>query len=380
MGTLRQLILPALIMLAVQTLKAEPLLEQNDVFVAGNDGVFQYRIPALVTSTKGTLIAACDARKDRGGDPPNNIDHVCRRSFDGGRTWRPLQVVADFPGTEAAGDPCLLVDRQTGTVWVFYAWCPEGIGTVASQPGLSGRTLRVYAMTSDDDGATWSKPRDLNPMVKDPDWNAMWCSPGRGFQTREGRLLVPSSSLRDGVSCSQMFASDDHGKTWKTLTASGHNTNEHMAVELADGRLMANLRSRHGQGCRAVSTSSDGGRTWSELVHVPDLVEPVCQAGFIRYTARRDGYAKDRLLFSNPASPRREKMTVRLSYDEGKTWPVSKVIHAGPAAYSCLTVLADGTIGLLYERGEKSAYEKITFARFNLEWLTDGKDKLEKQE
>jgi len=380
MGTLRQLILAALIMLAVQTLKAEPLLEQNDVFVTGHDGVFQYRIPALVTSTKGTLIAACDARKDRGGDPPNNIDHVCRRSFDGGRTWRPLQVVADFPGTEAAGDPCLLVDRQTGGVWVFYAWCPEGIGTKASQPGLSGRTLRIYAMTSDDDGATWSKPRDLNPMVKDPDWNAMWCSPGRGFQTREGRLLVPSSSLRDGVNCSQMFASDDHGKTWKTLTASGHNTNEHMAVELADGRLMANMRSRHGQGCRAVSTSSDGGRTWSELVHVPDLVEPVCQAGLIRYTTRRDGYAKDRLLFSNPAGRRREKMTVRLSYDEGKTWPVSKVIHAGPAAYSCPTVLADGMIGLLYERGEKSAYEKITFARFNLEWLTDGKDRLEKQE
>ncbi len=377
MGTLRQMILPALIVLAAQTIHAEPPLEQNDVFVAGRDGVFQYRIPALVTSNEGTLIAACDARKDRGGDPPNNIDHVCKRSLDGGRTWKPLQVVADFPGAEAAGDPCLLVDRQTGTVWVFYAWCPEGIGTKASQPGLSGSTLRVYAMTSDDDGVTWSKPRDLNPMVKDPDWNAMWCSPGRGFQTREGRLLVPSSSLRDGASYSQMFASDDHGQTWKTLTASGDKTNEHMAVELADGRLMANMRSRHGQGCRAVSTSSDGGRTWSELVHDPDLVEPVCQGSFIRYTSRQDGYAKDRLLFSNPASRKREKMTVRLSYDEGKTWPVSKVIHAGPAAYSCLTVLADGTIGLLYERGEKSAYEKITFARFDLEWLTDGKDKLE---
>ena len=117
-------------------------------------------------------------------------------------------------------------------------------------------------MASDDDGATWSKPRDLNPMVKDPTWSAMWCSPGRGLQTRDGRLLVPSSSLRNGVSHSQMFASNDHGKTWKTLTASGPNTNEHMVVELADGRLMANMRSRHGKACRAVATSSDGGQTW----------------------------------------------------------------------------------------------------------------------
>ncbi len=358
---------------------AEPLLEQTEVFVAGRDGVFQYRIPALVTSTGGTLIAACDGRKDRAGDPPNNIDHVCKRSFDGGRTWGKLQVVADFPGTEAAGDPCLLVDRKTAAVWVFYAWCPEGIGSRASQPGLTGRTMHVYAMRSDDDGATWSKPRDLNPMVKDPKWSAMWCSPGCGMQTRDGRLLVPSSSIRESGYYSQMFASDDHGKTWKTLAPSGRTTNEHMAVELTDGRLLANMRSNHKQGCRAVATSGDGGRTWSELAHDPKLPEPVCQASFLRYTDRRDGYARDRLLFANPASGRREKMTVRLSYDEGRTWPVSKLIHAGPAAYSCLTVMPDGTIGLLYERGDKSAYEKISFARFNLEWLSDGKDRLEKQ-
>ena len=232
MNTMTRIVLLGWLLFAVGTLQAEPLFEQTEVFVAGRDGVHQYRIPALVTSNRGTLIAACDARKDRTGDPPNNIDHVCKRSFDSGRTWGPLQVVADFPGTEAAGDPCLLVDRRTGVVWVFYAWCPEGIGTRTSQPGLSGRTMHVYAMSSHDDGATWSKPRDLNPMVKDPAWSAMWCSPGRGLQTRGGRLLVPSSSLRNGVSHSQLFASDDHGKTWKTLTASGQNTNEQMVVEL----------------------------------------------------------------------------------------------------------------------------------------------------
>jgi sialidase-1 len=202
----------------------------------------------------------------------------------------------------------------------------------------------------------------------------MWCSPGRGLQTRAGRLLVPSSSIRGGLSHSQLFASDDHGKTWKTLTASGQNTNEHMVVELANGRLLANMRSRHGKGCRATAASGDGGQTWSDLKHDTKLPGPVCQASFIRYSAPQAADHKTCLLFSNPASDKRENMTVRLSYDEGSTWPISKVIHAGPAAYSCLTVLADGTIGLLYERGDKSPYETITFSRFNLEWLTDGKD------
>ena len=117
---------------------------------------------------------------------------------------------------------------------------------------------------------------------------------------------------------------------------------------------MMNMRSNRGKGRRAVTTSSDGGKTWSPLIDDPTLVEPVCQASFIRYTDRRDGHAKNRLLFSNPASSQsRENMTVRLSCDEGKTWPVSKVIHSGPASYSCLTILRDGTIGLFYERGEK---------------------------
>lgn len=359
---------------AVGGSQAKPLFEQSEVFVAGQDGVLEYRIPALVTSTRGTLIAACDARRDRSGDPPNNIDSVIKRSTDGGRTWGALQVVADFPGTEAAADPCLLTDRVTGTVWLFFGWCPEGIGTRASRPGLAGRTIQVTAMSSDDDGVTWTPPRDLNAMVKNPEWSAMWCSPGAGLQTRDGRLLVPSTSLRNGTPHSQAFCSSDHGNTWRTLAASGANTNEHMLVELADGSLLANMRSNHGQGCRAYAVSADDGQTWSELQHHPALVEPVCQGSLIRYSARSDGHERDRLLFANPASRKRENMTVRLSYDEGKTWPVAKVVHAGPTAYSCLTALPDGTVGLLYERGNRGPYETITFVRFDLGWLTDGAD------
>ena len=140
---------------------------------------------------------------------------------------------------------------------------------------------------------------------------------------------------------------------------------------------MMNMRSRRGKQCRAVSVSTDGGNTWSQLVDDAALIEPVCQASFIRFTSTKDGAKKNRLLFSNPASKTaRVNMSVRLSYDEGKTWPVAKQIHAGPSAYSCLTVLADGTVGLLYERGDRSPYEKISFAKFNVDWMTDGKDSL----
>ena len=147
-------------------------------------------------------------------------------------------------------------------------------------------------------------------------------------------------------------------------------------MELADGTIMMNMRQVQDKGFRAVSTTKDGGETWSEVIDETVLIEPRCQASFIRYTDKRSGASRNRLLFSNPASAtNRVKMTVRLSYDEGKTWPVSKMIHDGPSAYSCLTVLADGSIGLLYERGEKKLNEKITFARFSLQWLTEGKDK-----
>ena len=135
---------------------------------------------------------------------------------------------------------------------------------------------------------------------------------------------------------------------------------------------MLNMRSYHGRACRAVATSGDGGETWSELSHDGTLIEPRCQASLIRYGAGADGGGKDRLLFSNPAHrTKRVNMTVRLSLDSGETWSVSKVVHPGPSAYSCLTVLEDGRIGLLYENGADHPYERISFARFNLEWLTD---------
>ena len=362
------------------------LLEQTDVFVGGQDGVAEYRIPVLLTSTKGTLLAFCDARVKRPGDPANNIDLVMKRSFDRGRTWEPLRVLLDV-GDGATADSCGLVDRQTGTIWVFTVYCPVGIGSGNAAAGLSGDTFMYWAIKSEDDGDTWSEPIDITSMIKKPEWTAGSPGPGKGIQTRSGRLIVPkyfSTSTQD-YDVSHVVYSDDHGQTWQLggETANQGSTNECQLAELGDGTLLLNMRGVTGNH-RRIARSGDGGLTWSEVAEDPALIEPRCQASLSYFTdaVRHD---KDRLLFSNPASTERKNMTVRLSYDGGRTWPVAKPLHAGPSAYSCLSVLPDLTIGCLYERGDEaplvsnethSNYQKITFARFNLDWLTDGKDRI----
>jgi sialidase-1 len=169
---------------------------------------------------------------------------------------------------------------------------------------------------------------------------------------------------------SHIIYSDDHGATWKLGGVLGENTNECQVIERQDGSLLLNMRSYHQKNRRAIATSKDGGLSWSEVTLDPALIEPVCQASLVRWSDRE---GKGRVLFSNPASTRREKLTIRLSEDDGRTWPVARLLHDGPAAYSALAVLPDGTLGCLYECGTKSAYEKIAFARFGLDWLTDGK-------
>ena len=371
-----------------------PFFRRKDVFIGGLDSVREYRIPGLVTTRKGTLLALCDARVEKTGDAPNNIDLALKRSLDGGDTWERMKIVVDFPGHQAACDPCMLVDRQTGSVWILYdhIWpnlealekenrtLPPGI-----QPDAAGRIMLLHAIVSHDEGQTWSKPRDITEMVTQTVKSSVMAAPGMGIQMQDGRLLAPCYSDRrklgklTGNGYSSVCYSDDHGKTWQLGGAAAASTNECQVVELVDGRLMVNMRNFHEseEGHRAVATSRDGGKSWSKVSYDGTLIEPNCQASFIRYTDTRQGSAKSRLLFSNPAHRKeRVNMTVRLSYDEGQTWPVSKVIYPGPSAYSCLTALGDGNIGLFYENGLKGPYEKITFARFNLEWLTDGSDSL----
>ncbi|HPP54759.1 MAG TPA: sialidase family protein, partial [Thermoguttaceae bacterium] len=211
-------------------------------------------------------------------------------------------------------------------------------------------------------------------QVKKPEWTWYATGPGCGIQLRSGRLLVPCDHIADGGEwASHVIYSDDGGKTWRLGGAAPPKTNECEVVELADGRLMLNMRNYNRQHtCRAVAFSTDGGLTWSPVTYDPMLLEPICQASIRRYSLadpNRPG-SKNVILFSNPADPKdRKKMTLRLSYDEGKSWPVGKLLWAGPAAYSCLAVLPDGTVLCLYERGQKHAYERISLARISAKEL-----------
>lgn len=346
-------------------------LKQVDVFVAGADGYHTYRIPSVILTQKGTLLAFCEGRKNNRSDT-GDIDLVLKRSTDRGATWSPMQIVAE-DGPNTMGNPCPVIDRDSGTIWLLLT---HNLG-VDREPRIIDQTSKgtrtVWVTKSIDDGRTWSKPVEITETTKQPNWTWYATGPGVGIQLRSGRLVIPCDHIEAGTKkyFSHIIYSDDRGATWKLGGSAGDGVNECQVVELDDGSLLLNMRNYHKRekNMRALATSKDGGLTWSAVRYDPTLVEPICQASFLRYTIHPP-HDRDRVLFSNPAGTKREKMTVRLSYDEGKTWPVAKVLHAGPAAYSCLTVLPDTTIGCFYERGEKHPYETITFARFDLRWLT----------
>lgn len=350
---------------------------QTDVYVSGEDGYHTYRIPSVIVTPKGTVLAFCEGRKKGGGDS-GDIDLVLKRSEDGGRTFAKQQVVWD-DAENTCGNPCPVIDRNSGTIWLLltHNLGTDSEGQIVARKSKGTRT--VWVSRSDDDGRTWAKPVEITKDTKKPEWSWYATGPGCGIQLRSGRLVVPCDHIADGGEwASHVIYSDDAGKTWKLGGSAPPKTNECEVVELADGRLALNMRNYNRlHRCRAVATSSDGGLTWSEVSYDETLVEPVCQAS-IRRLSRADPNvpgAKDRILFSNPGSAERRKaLTVRLSEDEGKSWPVARLLWAGPAAYSCLAVMPDGTILCLYERGDKGAHEKITLARFDAAWLTGGKE------
>jgi sialidase-1 len=348
---------------------------QSDVFVSGQGGYHTYRIPSLLVTQQHTVLAFCEGRKLGRGDA-GDIDLVLRRSTDGGKTWSPLQVIWDDKDN-TCGNPCPVVDPSTGRIWLPLTW---NLGsdverTIANR--TSRDTRRVYLTWSDDDGATWAKPVDMTSQLKKPEWTWYATGPAVGIQlTRgphKGRLVIPCDhkQLVDGQSLfySHAIYSDDHGQTWQIGQRLGDKVNECTLVELADGRLLLNMRAYHGKNRRAVAYSSDGGHSWTEPKLDEALIEPVCQGCIVRYNWPADG-TPGRILFSNPASTQRENMTVRVSYDDGQTWPVSRVIHPSSAAYSCLAVLPGGEVGLLYER---DGYARISLARFTIAWLEGGK-------
>jgi len=353
--------------------KEDDILRQLDIFVSGTDGYHTFRIPSVIVTKSGTVLAFCEGRKGSRSDT-GDIDIVLKRSFDGGGLWQPMQVIWD-DGVNVCGNPCPVVDRDTGTIWLLLTHNFGHDHERDIMDGKSDGSRTVWVMKSDDDGASWSKPKEITATTKEQDWTWYATGPGVGIQTRDGRLVIPCDHAVIGSKDygSHVIVSDDHGKTWKLGGSVRPFCNECQVVELSDGKLLLNMRSYHKKNRRAIAASDDGGMTWSAVSFDDTLVEPVCQASLIRYSGLGDG-ERNRILFSNPASEKRVTMTVRLSYDDCGSWPVAKVLHEGPSAYSCLTRLPDGSIACLYERGDGNAYEVITFATFSLGWLSDGKD------
>ena len=365
MKTLTRLLL--FLSVPLSTMAAE--FSQVEVFRSGQDGYHTYRIPALIVTKQGTLLAFCEGRRAAGGDS-GDIDLLLKRSRDGGRTWSAAKLVADF-GEDTLGNPAPVVDQKTGDIVLLMTRNPGKVTERQIVEGTGIGTRTVWLARSTDEGVTWTPPIEITSSTKAPDWTWYATGPGNGIQLRDqirnGRMVVACDHIVLGSKAmhSHVILSDDGGRTWTLGGSAGDRTNESAVVELQDRSLMLNMRSYHGKNRRAVATSKDRGRTWSEPTIVEALIEPVCQASLI-------SLGKGRLLFSNPADVQRVRMTVKLSRDDGKSWPVARVIHEGPAAYSSLAPLKDGRIGLLYERGDSRAYEVITFARFDRRWLESG--------
>lgn len=352
---------------------AEP--QRTDVFTKGDAGYACFRIPSVVTTKSGTLLAFAEARKKSCSDT-GNIDLVMRRSTDGGKTWSDLAIIWN-DADNTCGNPCPVVDETTGTVWLLLTWNRGDDHESKIKTGKAKDTRRVFATHSTDEGVSWAKPTEITSTTKRDDWGWYATGPGAGIQLQrgkhKGRLVVPCdhSTLPWGGTDtyrSHVIYSDDHGKTWQLGGSIKPGVNECEVVELTDGRLMMNMRNyrRSQHRARAIAISDDGGASWSDVSHDPALIEPVCQASIRRLrwpTASSPGV----IVFSNPASTsKRVKMTVRVSYDDAKTWPVSRVLHPGPSAYSSLTILKDKRIGCLYEA---DGYKRIKFAVFTHDWL-----------
>jgi len=382
---------------------AEPFLEKIDLFTVGDDPAYRvYHIPGLVVTAQGTVLAWCEARRTSGDWA--DIHVLLRRSADEGRTWSPPQSIVTVPGAKEKNpfalrlkgvnpqdvtynNPVLIADRD-GTVHMLF--CLE--------------YLRCFYQRSADDGVTWSTPVEITNTFEKfrptYDWKVLATGPNHGIQLRNGRLVVPvwlstgTGGNAHRPSITATIYSDDHGQTWQAgeiavpCTEEWVNPNETAVAELADGRVMLNVRNESAAHRRLVVIGKDGATGWSTPKFDDALLEPICMGALVRYSLKQL-HGANRLLFSNPdnleradgkAEPGknrdRRNVSIKLSYDEGATWAVSKSVEPGSSAYSDLAVTKSGTILCFYGRSEKANFagDRLTVARCNLEWLTDGLD------
>jgi len=361
---------------------AEPAWQ--DLFTAGEHGIALYRIPGIVVTSKGTVLAYCEARRNSRSDW-GEIEVHLRRSTDGGNTWSAPQRIAHhgdrIRGTsgktaddeqQTVNNPVAIVDRVSGSIEFLYCI----------------NYARCFSIRSLDDGVTWSDPVEITAAFADfrpaCNWKVLATGPGHGIQLRSGRLVVPVWLAYGGVrdhhpSVTATIYSDDHGATWKAGeiaipdTAEFNDPNETIAAELSDGRVLLVARSESAPNRKLLLTSSDGASGWTAPEFHPELLEPICMAGLLAVPGR-----PGTLLFSNPATVgldaegrerpnsrgKRENLTIRMSRDDGATWPISRVLEPGKSAYSDLAALPDGTMLCFCE-----VDNRLRLARFSIDWV-----------
>lgn len=345
---------------------------------AGDDGSAALRIPGLVTTNKGTLLGVYDVRYNSSVDLQEHIDIGLSRSTDGGKTWEKMRLplaFGEYDGLPAAqngvGDPSILVDTKTNTVWIVAAWT-HGMGNQrawwSSHPGMDlNHTAQLVMAKSTDDGKTWSAPINVTEQVKLPEWYFLLQGPGRGITTSDGTLVFPIQFIdKTRIPNAGIMYSKDRGETWKIHNYARTNTTEAQVAEVEPGVLMLNMRDNRG-GSRAVYTTTDFGQTWKEHESSRTaLIEPVCMASLISVKAKDNVLGKDLLIFSNPNSTSaRKDMTIKISMDGGKTWSADHQLLLDEDynwGYSCLTMIDKETIGILYE----SSVAHMTFQSIKL--------------
>lgn len=357
-----------------------------------DDGVDTYRIPGLATTNKGTLIGVYDIRRNSGVDLQEDVDVGMNRSTDGGKTWEPMKVIMDMgergglPNDQnGIGDPSVLVDRQTNTIWVAAVWAhghPGQRNWWASKPGIKPeKTSQFVLVKSEDDGLTWSEPINITKQIKQKEWHLLLQGPGKGITMKDGTLVFPAQFKdKDEMPHSTIIWSKDHGKTWTIGTGAKPNTTEAQVIELKDGSLMLNMRDNRNRtdntetNGRSVYITKDLGKNWIKhsTSRTNALQESTCQASIIKEEFIVNGEKKELVLFSNPNTKQgRHHMTIKVSFDDGETWPAEHqlLIDAGwGRGYSCMTKIDDQNIGILYEGSQAD----LTFQKFSIEEILKG--------
>ncbi|MDQ2753304.1 MAG: exo-alpha-sialidase [Bacteroidota bacterium] len=331
----------------------------------GEDGVNTYRIPGIVQTDKGTLVAVFDIRYNNSSDLPGHIDIGICRSADSGRSWQPMKVIVsmgDPTDNSGIGDPSILFDAKTNTVWVAALWSKGNHSIAGSVGGLSpDSTGQFLLVKSSDDGVTWSSPKNITSQIKIPAWKIFFQGPGSGIMMQNGTLVFPAQYWDENkMPHSTIIYSDDHGANWKGRMAGPKaNTTESQVVETTAGTLMLNMRDNRGS-YRSVATTDDLGKIWTEhSTSYNALPDPVCQGSIIKANVKVKGVMKEVLFFSNAATTSgRYNITIKASLDLGKTWlPVNQLLidERDCYGYSCLTKVDENNIGILYE-GLKDLY------------------------